>query len=321
VSFRRFFLVRLAWALAAVFLATIVVFSMFRLLIGHPPPGTVGNKAEFRRRYEPYYDRDRLFLVRYGEFIRDFGSDGSLGRSHRWRKDTRSVALEAIPVTLSVVLPALALALAVAVPFSLLWARAGPKPSRLWRLPIDLAASAIPIWVALWLAFYVGFKLEWLPIQGYCDVFNPGNECGGATEWAKHLVLPWISFAPFFAAVYARGLLGVVSGIRKAEAEDRAALTRRSVLGMARTLGRDFGFAVGAAVVLEVIFGLPGVGRTLFVGLASFDLRVAETVLLWAALLAIAVHFLADVIVCALDADLRAEWPFSYARPASGESA
>ncbi len=313
MSFRRFFLVRLAWALLAVFLATVAVFSTFRLVAAHPPPGVHFDA----RLLEPYYDRDRLFIVRYGEFIRDFASDGSFGRSFSRRRDTRSVALRAIPVTASVVLPGLALALALAFLFSLAWARGGAKASRLWRLPVQLAVAAIPVWVAFELSFYV----EWLPIQGYCDVFSPGKGCGGVSEWAKHLVLPWVTFALFFAAVYARILRTVVFGARQAKEGDQAVVIRRSVLAMTRVVGRDVGFALGAAVFVEVIFGLPGLGGILFHSLAGFDLPVAETILLWATLLAIAVHFLVDVIVCALDPTLRAGWPFVHARAASGESA
>jgi peptide/nickel transport system permease protein len=319
VSFRRFFLVRLAWALVALFVATVVVFSTFRLLAARPPPtgGEQDLELERSRILEPYFDRDRLFLIRYGEFLKDFLNDGSLGRSISTGGEPRSVALEAAPATGSLVLPGLALALGLALPFSLLW---GSPRKRLWRIPVYLAVGALPIWVGLWLSLYPGVHWGWFPVANYCDVFNPSNACGGVGDWARHLVLPWITFALFFAAVYARGLLRVIGGVRAAKEEDRRDLIRYSALGVVRMVGRDVGFAVGLAAFVEVTFQIPGLGRALFTSVYSYDFPLAETVLLWVAVFGVAAHFLVDVIAGALDANLRAEWPFVYSRAAGAES-
>ena len=60
------------------------------------------------------------------------------------------------------------------------------------------------MWIGLLGAYFVGFKLNLVPITGYCDFFSPSGECGGPTQWAYHLVLPWCTFAVLFAATYAR---------------------------------------------------------------------------------------------------------------------
>src|SRR4029079_7407797 len=64
--------------------------------------------------------------------------------------------------------------------------------------------SAHPIWIGLIFAYVFGFRLGWFPISNYCNFFNHAGGCGGAAQWASHLILPWITYAILFAALYAR---------------------------------------------------------------------------------------------------------------------
>src|SRR5439155_61219 len=52
--------------------------------------------------------------------------------------------------------------------------------------------------------YFFGFRLHVTPITGYCDMINPSTDCGGPVQWAYHLVLPWLTFAILFAALYVR---------------------------------------------------------------------------------------------------------------------
>lgn len=56
------------------------------------------------------------------------------------------------------------------------------------------------------LAYLFGYRLQWFPISGYCDVLRPqdGVGCGGPVQWSYHLILPWLTFALAFAAMYTR---------------------------------------------------------------------------------------------------------------------
>src|SRR5436853_5696423 len=69
-----------------------------------------------------------------------------------------------------------------------------------------LTISAPPVWFALVLSYVVGYRLHITPIAGYCEAFTPppGSLCGGGTAWFTHLILPWISFALVFVALYTR---------------------------------------------------------------------------------------------------------------------
>ena len=305
MSFRRFFVVRLGWALLALLIAVSVVFLCFHVFLEVPrdlDPGAQRLVNRYLRRGDPVYER-------YVRYVWDVARNGSPGRSLDGRQDSRTLALEAAPATGAVVLPGLALAIAMAGAFAVPWSRAGPRLRRLWRLPVYLAVGAMPVWVGLLLSFYLGFKWNWLPGANYCDFFNPAHDCGGAADWSKHLVLPWLTFALFFGAVYGRVLWYLLIKVRRGKEEERRRRRRGALLGFARIVGRDVGFAIGAAAFVEEIFFIPGLGWYFLYGIQAFDLPVAEAALLYATLFAVGIHFLVDVIVGALDADARAAWP------------
>lgn len=115
--------------------------------------------------------------------------------------------------------------------------------------------------------------------------------------------MPWITFAIPFTAVYAR----VISRIAR---DDR----RRSLLVLGRMLGRDIGYVIGFSLFLEVVFGIPGLGGQMLAALEGLATEWVMSAFLLASLVAIAWHFVLDVIVCALDEDLRAAWPVAAIR-------
>ena len=79
------------------------------------------------------------------------------------------------------------------------------------------------------------------------------------------------------------------------------------MLVLGRGVGRDFGFAIGLAVLVESIFQIPGLGRLTLTGVYAQADDLVEAAVLCAVFVAIAVHFVVDVVVGALDPGLRWE--------------
>jgi peptide/nickel transport system permease protein len=310
LSFRRFLLMRLGWALLALWLAVTVLFVITRVISLRGEDFRVA--PDRVRAYEAFVQELRLddpIQERYARFLwdtarQDFGHSLITGRG------SRVIAVQALPATLSLVLPGLALAVLVAWAVAVPLRRASPNRRYLWRIPVGVAVGIPPMLLGLWLS-YATFKSGRLPIAGYCDFFNPpaGSGCGGAGDWAEHLALPWLTIGLFFAAIYARVLRVWLRDLAAARAESRPRLARRARGVAARLVGRDLGFALGVAVFVESTFSIPGLGRVLVVAVDAHDFRAAEAAVFYACILAIGVHILVDVVVGALDADLRAEWP------------
>jgi peptide/nickel transport system permease protein len=319
VSFRDFFLVRLAWTLFGLWLAATVVFLMFFVLLPAPERNFVGGSqarpAAIKWAHKEFHFGTPV-QERYAYFLWRLVAHQSPGPSaDRATEEGRPIdsgylAREALPATASLVVAALAVALVVSGVAAGALARV--RWRRIFNLPIYLAFGLSPIIVGFLLSYYVGHRWRLTPVAGYCDFFNPPRDagCGGPRDWLAHLVLPAITLSLFFAAIYTRVVLAGVLAVRAAkEPEQRKMLRRRLVLVLGRVVGRDFGFAVGLAIFVEYLFGIPGLGRGVLLSINQQVFIELQAFVLYAAFLAIAVHFVVDVIVGALDADLRAEWP------------
>ena len=181
-----------------------------------------------------------------------------------------------------------------------------------------IGASAHPIWLGLVLSYLLGFKLQLFPITGYCDFFNPSTPCGGPTQWTYHMLLPWLTFACLFAALYARMIRASVlealdeEYVRTARAKGaggwrvmRSHVLRNAMLPVVSMVGMDVGIAFAGALFIETVFQLPGMGTMLFRSLNAGDLPVIMGVVLGVSLAVAVANLVADVASCLLDPRIR----------------
>ena len=252
----------------------------------------------------------------YGSFLENL-MQGSLGRSVDRRlpgaPEGRSVdwiVWHAMTPTLSLLLVAALLTAVIAVSLALLYPRA-QRPVRGFEY---LGVSLQPIWVGLML-LYLAFKVGLNPVTGYCSIgASPITSCHGPVRWISHLLLPGMTLALFFSAIYCRHLRHALDEVRtdyrarigNGEEPDAVRRDLRRVYGLsfAKLLGRDFGVALGFATFIEMSFGIPGLGRTFFQALL-FDPPVGAGVLVCAATLAALVNLAVDLACAAADSRFR----------------
>jgi peptide/nickel transport system permease protein len=223
----------------------------------------------------------------------------------------------------------LVLVLLLAVPMATLAAsRAGSWLDRTFLAVTLVGISTHPIVIGVILQTFPANRWKLAPSGGYCGLtsrtpivndrfdLHP-TVCGGVIDWAQHLALPWITFALFFVALYMRivrvRLLDVLDAdyVRAARAKGATELRvlRRhalpnTILPIVTMLGMDIGTAVGVAVYVETVYGLPGLGRLTIgaiSGDAGFDLPVIIAVVMVVGAAIILLNLLADVIVAAVD--------------------
>jgi peptide/nickel transport system permease protein len=183
-----------------------------------------------------------------------------------------------------------------------------------------LTISAPPVWFALVLSYVVGFKLGWAPIAGYCEAFTPppGAFCGGGREWFSHLILPWISFALVFIALYTRMIRSNVieelqqDYVRTARAKGASGarivhrhVSRNIVLTLVTMLGMDFGIALGGAAWAEVVFGLPGLGQTIYLSVQTENWPVVQGIVIFTSVCVIVVNLVVDLLYAVIDPRVR----------------
>lgn len=308
MTFRRHAAERLAAYLVVLFLALVLAFVTFQVL-ARPGPRPV-NSAEAAAQHRFF---GGSIYERFGNFLWHLVGHASLGRSYFTRASVTAPVLQSSRVTLSVVGGALLLALAIGVPLGLLWGR-GRVVTAGARAFIYLAFGIVPIWLGLNLAYVISYRAHWTPVTGYCDAFSPPPQtsCGGEVDWAWHLVLPWITLGLGFAAMYAHTVRALASrakrAIADAEPADRAVVAarmrRQGIVAMTKRLARDVGVAIGAAVFIELVFSLPGLGHTMLSGIYSYDYPTVEGALVAAVLVALTF----DLVVNLAGAALEPEW-------------
>ena len=129
-------------------------------------------------------------------------------------------------------------------------------------------------------------------------------------QWAYHMILPWMTFAILFAALYVRMIRANVMEtmnedyVRTARAKGapewqvmRSHVLRNAMLPVVTMLGMDIGLALGGAVFTESVYGLPGLGRTRARRRSTqFDLPTMQGVVVFATLAIIVFNLIVDLL-------------------------
>jgi len=169
------------------------------------------------------------------------------------------------------------------------------------------------------LLYFLFFRLY---MAGF-ELFPPGSYVAFSDnpfQWARFLILPWLSVALVTAATYSRltrsAMLDVMEEdyIRTARAKGlterriiyRHAL-RSSLAPVVSQFGIDLGAVMGGAIVTEVVFGLPGLGREAVLAITTQDLPVIMGITILSAALVVAANLLVDLVHALIDPRIRLE--------------
>jgi len=312
---------RILWAIVLFLTITVVAYVIFFIIPADPAKLACGQRAspECIRNASQNLGLDKPVYVQYGKFLTRLVVHHDLGKSYFNRQSVNTTVLNAAPVTASLVLGGAVLWMLIALPIGILSAlRPKSLLDRSAMVFVLIGISAHPVWIGLILSYVVGFKLGWTPITGYCDFFNPSTGCGGPVQWAWHMILPWITFAVLFAALYVRMIRANVmeaSGedyVRTARAKGapehvviRSHILRNALLPVVTMLGMDIGVALGGAIFTETIFALPGLGQTALVAITNFDLPTVQGVVVFATIAIIVFNLVVDLLYAVIDPRIR----------------
>lgn len=319
----RFILVRVVSAIGVLIAVSVIVFLIFfktpgldpaRLMAG--PNATPATLAIIKHEYgltKPLPEQ-YLNLMYHMLISRNLTSFASAGQTVTSELD------QAVPTTISLVFGAVVLWIIGGMLLGIISA----YTRRAWLDQIlsvlTMFALSIPVlWLGTLVAFlsqgplHSSFLFSWVPTPGYVKLtHNPFS-------WAKHLILPWLVLSLQYIGIYARLLR---ASLREAADEDyvRTAqakgLTNRRIVvlhalrGSLSAVSNMFALDVGAllgggAIVIEVIFGLPGVGMLLYNAVGQLDMPVIMTITLYGAFVIVLLSLVIDVVNAWLDPRIR----------------
>jgi peptide/nickel transport system permease protein len=248
---------------------------------------------------------------------------GKLGHQYSSSLPVSTLVKQSLPVSLQLMIYAQVISLVIAIPLGVLAAyRSGTKTDGTINTT-SFALLALPNFVlALLLSFFIGAKLKWLPTGGYAtgwlDPLFDGSQHMDLVQHARYMVLPAFTLAVGQIAVYMRLLrsdmiatlqenfitLAKAKGLKNRRILWRHAL-RPSSLTMLTVAGLNVGTLIGGAVVVEVIFQIPGMGEKIFQAIASRSYVELQSYVVIIAVLFVLINFAVDFLYAVLDPRIR----------------
>lgn len=178
-----------------------------------------------------------------------------------------------------------------------------------------LALNSMPnFWLALILIVVFVVGLGWFPLAGISSIDPPDDLIGRILDTAWHLVLPVVTLALTYMALYMRLMRSAMietrsSGwVRAARARGlpssrivRGHIARPALLPVVTMLGLQAGTMLGGSVVIETVFSIPGLGNLAFLAVSRRDLPLIAGVILAGTIMVIAINLLVDLSYSRLD--------------------
>jgi peptide/nickel transport system permease protein len=255
----------------------------------------------------------------YAHYVWRMVAHGDLGYSYVSREAVTSRLFSAAPVTLSLVAGGIVVWLLIAIPLGILAAlRPRSLLDRTATIFVLIGVSAHPVWIGLTLGYVFGHYLHVLPVDGYCSVNSLSTGCEGLTQWAYHLVLPWVTFGLLNAALFTTMTRSLViehlreEYVRTARAKGagewrivRAHVLKNVTLPLVTMIGINTGTALAGVIFIESAFGLPGLGGILRRATLQRDLPMIAGSVLFLALAIMLLNLFVDLMYASLDPRIR----------------
>ncbi|HLY23407.1 MAG TPA: ABC transporter permease [bacterium] len=307
----RYTLRRVLILIPTMLVVTLGIFVLMRTAVkGDPALYLMGHEATLQQAAaaRTRLGLDRPVLVQYAAWLRRLGAL-DLGRSFEYPIDVRSALAGRLPATVELAGLATLLALAVAIPAGMFITIARDTPAGRLVRALLVAGICVPnFWLGMLLIYLFSVKLHWLSGGAYTPLGeNPGRNLAS-------MILPAVSLAAFYGAAWARylssALADVLHGdyIRVARAKGLVERTvlfkhalRNALIPVVTIVGQNIPFMLAGAVIVEVVFSLPGVGRLFSDAIQSRDYPVVQGAVLLVTAAVVASSLAVDLTYGMLD--------------------
>ena len=297
---------RLAQGLLLILVVSMLVFAMMDLMPGDPIELLTDRKVsdEIKDKLRAQYGLDLPLPQRYWNWIRD-ALQGDFGTSIRSKLPVSTTFKQRLPVTIKLTGTALLIELLIAVPIGLIAAYKKDGFFDRLMMSLSLLFAALPsFWVAVLLILFFGVTLRLLPLSGF--------------ESARHYILPVTAMVLGSIASTMRMtktevidvlrekyvLTAYAKGLSKRSVLVRHVL-RNALILVTIMLFLNIPWVISGAVIIEKIFVIPGMGKTLTEAILNQDFPVVQACVLLLSVLTVLCNLACDVITAVLDPRIR----------------
>jgi peptide/nickel transport system permease protein len=301
----RFVIRRTLYAVVTLFILSLTIFTVIRLtgdpvtLLAEP-----GARPEDLDRIRAEWGLDRPMPVQYFNFLKNIAT-GELGRSFNYGMPVSTLYFQRLPNSLELALAATLISFAIGIPAGLVSA---VKVNTAWDSAgkvIALFGLAVPgFWLGLVMILVFSVWLGWLPTSGQ----------GG---W-QHLVMPAVALGWYFAASLLRLTRSSMLEVMRSEYIKLARLKglpgyivvarhafKNALIPVLTLAGINLVVMINAAVIIEVIFAWPGIGRLLYEGIFQRDFPLVQGVVMEAGIMIVIINLSIDILYAYIDPRIR----------------
>ena len=289
---------------------TFIVFTLLYITPGDPARMVLGDQAPQEVVDELRQDMglNDPFFVQFGRYVYRAVAHGDIGRSYITKRPVLQEVMSAFPVTLKLSALAMIIALIVGIPCGIISAI---KQYSVFDNIVTLFAMigiSMPVfWLGILLILLFSVRLGWLPPSGFDSVAS--------------MVLPAFTLGAQSVAIITRmtrsSMLEVIRQdyIRtvRAKGQSERVVIWKHALGNAlipviTISGIQFGMLLGGAVLTELIFSIPGLGRLMVEAIKMRDFPVVQGGVLFIAIAFCVVNLIVDLIYAWLDPRIKAQY-------------
>jgi peptide/nickel transport system permease protein len=285
---------------------SVVTFCLTFMIPADPVALIAGRTStpEVREQIRHQLGLDRPLHEQYLRYLRALAK-GDLGRSYARKSDVGELIASRLPATLLLMLGAIIAELLIGLPAGIYAASRRGRPADKTAMILSFVTVSTPQFVlGLTLLYVFAYLLGWFPLSGYGSL--------------SHLILPAVTLGLAGGGWYSRmmrsSMIEVLRHdyIRTARAkgmgEGRVLLhhaLRNAILPVIAMIGLDVGIFMSGVVVVENVFGWPGIGQLMWQAIQSLDIPIIMGITVTAAIFIVAGNFLADLITPAIDPRIR----------------
>jgi peptide/nickel transport system permease protein len=311
-----YILKRLLAAIPILFVVTLLSFFIIHMVPGDPALAMLGRQATASEieNVRKELGLDRPVYEQYGVWLSKT-LQGDLGRSITNKHPVADSIKERLPETAVLASLALLVSLLIAFPAGIVAAARQNTILDRGVMFFSLLGVSVPsFWAGLILMLVFATHLRWFPASGYISVFDD------FWQGLRYMVLPSLSLGFILAGGNARmmrsSMLEVLRQDYMRTARAKGLSERASVLGhglrnalipVVTMIGMDIGWLMAGTVVVETVYGIPGIGRLVIYAVSNRDYPVIQGVILYIAVVYMLANLIVDVAVAYLDPSIRYE--------------